>query len=218
MTKVTFIGAGSTVFAKNLMGDIWSYPELADATICLMDIDAQRLKQSQQVAGHIIKTLGNSPTVECTTDRQEALTGADYVVCMIQVGGYEPLRSSTLRFPRNTACARPSPIRWASAASCAACARSPSSSISRAIWKQIARDSAADQLRQSDVHESVGIEPRQPTSPLWGSATACPARRMSWRATLASHLTRSIIWSPASTTWLSISSSSGATPAKTCIR
>ena len=50
MTKVTFIGAGSTVFAKNLMGDIWSYPELADATICLMDIDAKRLKQSEQVA------------------------------------------------------------------------------------------------------------------------------------------------------------------------
>ena len=70
MTKVTFIGAGSTVFAKNLMGDIWSYPELSDATICLMDIDRKRLKQSAQVARHIIKTLGNNPTVECTTDRR----------------------------------------------------------------------------------------------------------------------------------------------------
>lgn len=64
MTKVTFIGAGSTVSAKNLMGDIWSYPELADATICLMDIDGKRLKQSEAVAGHIIRALGNSPRVE----------------------------------------------------------------------------------------------------------------------------------------------------------
>lgn len=100
MTKITFIGAGSTVFAKNLMGDIWSYPELADATICLMDIDAQRLKQSEQVAHHIIKTLGISPTVETTTDRRKALTGADYVVCMIQVGGYEPATVIDFEIPK----------------------------------------------------------------------------------------------------------------------
>ena len=90
MTKVTFIGAGSTVFAKNLMGDIWSYPELADITICLMDIDPGRLKQSEQVARHIINALDISPRVETTTDRRAALAGADYVVSMIQVGGYEP--------------------------------------------------------------------------------------------------------------------------------
>ena len=100
MTKVTFIGAGSTVFAKNLMGDIWSYPELADAAICLMDIDAIRLRQSEQVAGHIIKTLGNNPKVEATTDRREALRGADYVICMIQVGGYEPATVIDFEIPK----------------------------------------------------------------------------------------------------------------------
>ncbi len=100
MTKVTFIGAGSTVFAKNLMGDIWSYPELADATICLMDIDARRLEQSEQVAGHIIKALGNEPKVETTTDRRAALQGADYVICMIQVGGYEPATVIDFEIPR----------------------------------------------------------------------------------------------------------------------
>ena len=100
MTKVTFIGAGSTVFAKNLMGDIWSYPELADATICLMDIDEKRLKQSAQVAQHIIQTLGINPTVETTTDRREALTDADYVVCMIQVGGYEPATVIDFEIPK----------------------------------------------------------------------------------------------------------------------
>ena len=100
MTKVTFIGAGSTVFAKNLMGDIWSYPELAEATICLMDIDEKRLGQSAQVARHIIGALGNNPTVETTTDRQEALRGADYVVCMIQVGGYEPATVIDFELPK----------------------------------------------------------------------------------------------------------------------
>ena len=100
MTKVTFIGAGSTVFAKNLMGDIWSYPELEDATICLMDIDPKRLRQSEQVSRHVIKALGISPTVECATDRREALQGADYVVCMIQVGGYEPSTVIDFEIPK----------------------------------------------------------------------------------------------------------------------
>lgn len=100
MAKITFIGAGSTVFAKNLMGDIWSYPELADSTICLMDIDPQRLKQSEQVAHHIINSLGINPTLETTTDRRDALTGADYVVCMIQVGGYEPATVIDFEIPK----------------------------------------------------------------------------------------------------------------------
>ncbi len=100
MTKVSFIGAGSTVFAKNLMGDIWSYPELAGATIRLMDIDAKRLGQSAQVARHIIAALGNDPKVETTTDRREALRGADYVICMIQVGGYEPATVIDFELPK----------------------------------------------------------------------------------------------------------------------
>ncbi len=100
MTKITFIGAGSTVFAKNMMGDIWGYPELADATICLMDIDPKRLRQSEQVSRHVIKALGINPTVECATDRREALRGADYVVCMIQVGGYEPATVIDFEIPK----------------------------------------------------------------------------------------------------------------------
>lgn len=100
MTNITFIGAGSTVFAKNLMGDIWSYPELADATITLMDIDADRLKKSEQVAHMIINTLGINPTVKTTTDRRESLQGADYVICMIQVGGYEPSTVIDFEIPK----------------------------------------------------------------------------------------------------------------------
>ncbi len=90
MPKITLIGAGSTVFAKNLMGDILGFPEMADATLTLMDINPERLKTSEVVAHKIAKTLGSNPTIEATTDRRAALKGADYVICMIQVAGYKP--------------------------------------------------------------------------------------------------------------------------------
>ncbi len=90
MPKITFIGAGSTVFAKNLMVDILSYPELADATIVLHDIDERRLGLSHRVGQRVAAALGATPTFEVTTDRERALDGADYAVNMIQVGGYEP--------------------------------------------------------------------------------------------------------------------------------
>ena len=90
MPKITFIGAGSTVFAKNLMGDILSYPELQDATICLFDIDEKRLELSRRVGERIAGTLKVTPTFEVTTNREEALKGADYAINMIQVGGYRP--------------------------------------------------------------------------------------------------------------------------------
>jgi alpha-galactosidase/6-phospho-beta-glucosidase family protein len=61
MTKISFIGAGSTVFAKNLMGDILSYPELQDATISLFDIDPVRLRTSEIVAHKIADFFGRRP-------------------------------------------------------------------------------------------------------------------------------------------------------------
>ena len=90
MTKISMLGAGSTVFAKNLMGDILSYPELEDATISLHDIDEQRLATSEVVARNIADTLGIDPTIEATTDRRASLDGADYAISMIQVAGYKP--------------------------------------------------------------------------------------------------------------------------------
>ncbi|HEU4326577.1 MAG TPA: alpha-glucosidase/alpha-galactosidase [Roseiflexaceae bacterium] len=90
MPKITFIGAGSTVFAKNLLGDILSYPELAESTIALFDIDAERLHTSAAVARKVAAALGARPTIEATTDRRRALDGADYALCMIQVAGYKP--------------------------------------------------------------------------------------------------------------------------------
>ena len=90
MSKITFIGAGSTVFAKNLLGDILSFPELANSTISLHDIDAERLQTSELVARRLAQTLNVNPTIETTTDRRAALDGADYVISMFQVAGYEP--------------------------------------------------------------------------------------------------------------------------------
>jgi len=90
MTKITFVGAGSTVFAKNLLGDILSIPELAEAEISLFDIDDERLHTSEIVAGKTAAAVGAMPTITATTDRRTALADADHVITMFQVGGYEP--------------------------------------------------------------------------------------------------------------------------------
>jgi alpha-galactosidase len=98
--KITFIGAGSTVFAKNLLGDILSFPELADSKICLYDIDENRLKTSEIVARRIAHTLGASAPIEVTTDRSRALDGCSYAINMIQVGGYRPCTVTDFEIPK----------------------------------------------------------------------------------------------------------------------
>lgn len=100
MPKISFIGAGSTVFAKNLLGDILSYPELADSTISLHDIDPERLRTSEKVAHKIAEALGVSPTIEATLDRAQSLAGADYAIAMIQVGGYRPSTVIDFEIPK----------------------------------------------------------------------------------------------------------------------
>ncbi len=90
MPKIAFIGAGSTVFAKNLIGDILSFPELTDCELALHDIDADRLRTSAIVAHKVAEALGATPVITSTTDRRAALEGAHYVICMIQVAGYKP--------------------------------------------------------------------------------------------------------------------------------
>ncbi len=100
MSKITFIGAGSTVFAKNLLGDILSLPELAGSTISLHDIDEERLRTSKIVADKTASTLRATPTIEATTDRRAALDGASYVVTMFQVGGYRPSTVIDFELPK----------------------------------------------------------------------------------------------------------------------
>lgn len=100
MPKVTFIGAGSAVFAKNLMGDILSYPELADSTISLLDINEERLRTAEIVAHKVAEATGSRPKIEATTDRRRAIDGADYTIGMIQVGGYRPSTVIDFEIPK----------------------------------------------------------------------------------------------------------------------
>ena len=88
--KIVFVGAGSTVFTKNLLGDVLGYPALVKSRITLFDIDAERLATSELVAHRVARALGASPSIVAATDRARALDGADYVITMIQVAGYRP--------------------------------------------------------------------------------------------------------------------------------
>lgn len=90
MAKITLIGAGSVVFAKNLISDILQFPELSGSTIALMDIDPARLETARVMAERVVRKLGVKAKVEATLDRRTAITGANYVICTIQVGGYKP--------------------------------------------------------------------------------------------------------------------------------
>ena len=90
MTKIAMIGAGSTVFMKNILTDILLEPPFKDCDVALQDIDAKRLKTSKLVAEKIAQNLGVTPKITATENRREALAGADYVLLMIQVGGYKP--------------------------------------------------------------------------------------------------------------------------------
>jgi alpha-galactosidase len=100
VAKIVFIGAGSTVFARNLLGDILGYEELAGSEIVLHDIDPERLETSEKVAQRLARTLAAPATITATTDRRAALDGADYAVNMIQVGGYEPCTVIDFEVPK----------------------------------------------------------------------------------------------------------------------
>src|SRR5690348_17014462 len=100
MAKITFIGAGSTVFARNLLGDILGHEELAGSEIALFDIDQQRLSTSELVARRVADTLDAPAKIAATTDRHAALDGADYAINLIQVGGYEPCTVTDFEVPK----------------------------------------------------------------------------------------------------------------------
>jgi len=100
MAKITLIGAGSVIFAKNLISDILQFPELSGSTIALMDIDPSRLETARVMAERIVRKLGVKAKVEATLDRRKAIAGANYVICTIQVGGYKPGTVIDFEIPR----------------------------------------------------------------------------------------------------------------------
>ena len=89
MTTITFLGAGSVVFTRELLGDILGFPELAGVRVVLHDIDAERLDTAEALARSIADQLGVRPEVVVSADRRRALEGADFVVNSIQVGMHE---------------------------------------------------------------------------------------------------------------------------------
>ncbi|MBZ9937929.1 alpha-glucosidase/alpha-galactosidase [Mesorhizobium sp. BR1-1-16] len=98
--KITFIGAGSSVFMKNIVGDILHRPALAEAEIALMDINPERLEMSEIIAKKLVQTLDVPATVTSYTDQRRALEGADFVVVCFQIGGYEPSTVVDFEIPK----------------------------------------------------------------------------------------------------------------------
>ena len=89
MPKIALIGAGSVVFTRNLCSDILFAPALRESTIALMDIDAGRLERARGMVERLIASRDVPARVEATTDRREAVRGADYVITTFQQGGLE---------------------------------------------------------------------------------------------------------------------------------
>lgn len=104
MIKVTFVGAGSTIFAKNVLGDIMLCESIRNAEFALYDIDGARLEESKAVIDAINKKYNeNRATVKCylgVEQRKEALAGADFVINAVQVGGYKPCTVIDFEIPK----------------------------------------------------------------------------------------------------------------------
>ncbi len=100
MPKITFIGAGSCVFTKNLLGDILQFPELGECEIALMDIDSERLRIAEILANKVAGKLGVKPKITAYSDRRAAIAGANYVINTIQVGGYKPCTVTDFEIPK----------------------------------------------------------------------------------------------------------------------
>ena len=101
--KITFMGAGSTVFARNVIGDCMCSEVLRDSTFALYDIDGARLKESQTILEAMRETMGGYGKIECylgVENRKEALRGANFVVNAIQVGGYDPCTIIDFEIPK----------------------------------------------------------------------------------------------------------------------
>lgn len=102
--KITFMGAGSTVFARNVLGDCMCCEALRESEIALYDIDKQRLEESELILRAINKNVNKDrakiQTYLGTENRKEALRNADFVVNAIQVGGYEPCTVIDFEIPR----------------------------------------------------------------------------------------------------------------------
>jgi alpha-galactosidase len=88
-TTIVIVGAGSVVFTRDLLGDVFSFPELADVRVVLHDIDPERLETARAIAEATAHEVGVRPEIRTESDRRRALADADYVINVIQVGMYD---------------------------------------------------------------------------------------------------------------------------------
>src|SRR3954447_10292675 len=88
-TTLVIVGAGSVVFTRDLLGDVFSFPELADVRVVLHDIDPERLETARAIAEATAHEVGVRPEIRTEPDRRRALADADYVINVIQVGMYD---------------------------------------------------------------------------------------------------------------------------------
>lgn len=100
MSKITFLGAGSTVFAKNILGDCMTVDALQDFEFALYDIDEERLNDSEMMLNNLKNGMNSTVKVKSYKDRKEALRGAKYVINAIQVGGYDPATITDFEVPK----------------------------------------------------------------------------------------------------------------------
>lgn len=100
MPRIAFMGAGSTIFAKSVLGDCILTPEIENLEIALHDIDPVRLKDSKMMLENLSKNVGREVKIEAYLDRREALKGAKYIVNAIQVGGYDPCTITDFEIPQ----------------------------------------------------------------------------------------------------------------------
>lgn len=104
MIKITFMGAGSTVFAKNVLGDCLRTPSLCESEIALYDIDANRLQESYTLLSALNENINENrariKTYLGVENRKDALRDANFVVNAIQVGGYDPCTITDFEIPK----------------------------------------------------------------------------------------------------------------------
>ncbi len=102
--KITFLGAGSTIFLKNVLGDILLSPNMHDCTVALYDIDKTRLQDSYLIAEALNSTLASSKATilrfNGPKERKQALRGADFIVNTVQIGGYNPATIADFEIPK----------------------------------------------------------------------------------------------------------------------
>lgn len=100
MSKITFLGAGSTVFAKNVLGDCMTVEALQDFEFALFDINQERLQDSEMMLKNMKSNMNSTVKIKSYQDRKEALRGAKYVINAIQVGGYDPCTITDFEIPK----------------------------------------------------------------------------------------------------------------------